>query len=111
MNDLIFTNHALERIIDRKMTKDIVLQTFSSPDSRIKGKKPDTTEFVKRFGSSVVTLIAKQNERNEWIALSAWIDPPYPGTKDYKEKERYRSYQKAGFWRKFWLTLLSQLGL
>ena len=93
------------------MTKNIVLQTFSSPDSRIKGKKPDTTEFVKRFGSSVVTLIAKQNERNEWIALSAWIDPPYPGTKDYKEKERYRSYQKAGFWRKFWLTLLSQLGL
>lgn len=93
------------------MTKDIVLQTFSSPDSKVKGKKSDTTEFVKRLGNSTVTLIAKQNERNEWVALSAWIDPPYPGTKDYKEKKRYRAYQKAGFWGKFWLTLLSQLGL
>jgi hypothetical protein len=111
MNNLIFTNHALERISDRKMNKNMILQAFSSPDSKNKGKKPDTTEFIKHTGSSTITLIAKQNEKNEWIALSAWIDPPYPGTKDYKEKKRYNAYQHAGFWGKIWLTIKSQLGL
>lgn len=111
MSSLIFTKHALERINERGMTKDIILQAFSSPDSKINGKKPDTTEFVKKIGNATVTLITKQNEAKEWILLSAWIDPPTPGTKDYKDKMRYYEYQKAGFWRKIWLTALTQLGL
>jgi len=111
MNNLIFTNHALERISDRKMNKNMIIQAFSSPDSTNKGKKPDTTEFIKHTGNSTITLIAKQNEKKEWIALSAWIDPPYPGTKDYKEKKRYNAYRHAGFWGKIWLTIKSQIGL
>lgn len=111
MTSLIFTNHALDRINERKMTKDMVMATFSKPDEKRNGKKSGTTQFIKYFGKSSVTLIATENERKEWIALSAWIDPPYPGTKDYQEKERYRGYQKAGFWGKFWLTIKSQLGL
>lgn len=111
MNDLIFTNHALERIKDRKIAKEHILQTFFYPDDEFDGKKPNTTEFVKHLGNSTITLIAKQNEKKEWIALSAWIDPPHPGTIDYKEKERYRAYKKSGFWGKIWLTIKSQLGL
>lgn len=111
MNNLIFTNHALKRISDRKMNKSMILQAFTSPDRKNKGKNPDTTEFIKHTGSSTITLIAKQNEKNEWIALSAWIDPPFPGTKDYKDRKRYLAYQNAGFWGKLWLTLLNQLGL
>lgn len=110
MSSLIFTNHALERIKERKISQDLVLQTFSSPDSKVQGKKPGTLEFTRRINNISVTLITKQNEKNDWILLSAWIDPPYPGTKDYADKKRYQEYQKAGFWRKIWLSALSQLG-
>jgi hypothetical protein len=110
-NNLIFTNHALQRLKERKFMQQMAWETFIKPDSVIDGKHSETKEFRRRFDASVVTLIAKQNEKQQWVVLSCWIDPPLPGTKDYKEKQRYNAYQKAGFWRKFWLTIKSQLGL
>lgn len=109
--NLIFTNHALERIKERKLMQQMAYDTFTAPDSVAEGKRTGTKEFRKRFEVSTVTLIATQNEKNEWVVLSVWIDPPLPGTKDFQEKERYHAYRKAGFWGKFWLTLKNQLGL
>ncbi len=111
MSYLIFTNHALDRLAERRMSRDMVITTFSKPDETKRGKKDGTTEFIKHFDKSLVTLIATQNEHKEWIALSCWIDPPHPGTKDYQERERHRAYHKAGFWGKVWLIIRSQLGL
>jgi hypothetical protein len=109
-NNLIFTNHALQRLKERGATEQMAYTTFSNPDSTIDGKKPDTKEFRKKFNQSTLTLIAKQNEKKEWIILSCWIDPPLPGTKDFKDKQNYLSFQKAGFWGKLLITLKSQLG-
>lgn len=109
--NLIFTNHALERLKDRKLSELTAWEAFNNPDASSPGKQPGTTEYKKHFGKSTVTVIATQNEKKDgWVVLSAWIDPPYPGTKDYREKEHYKAYQKAGFWGKVWLTLKSQLG-
>lgn len=107
---LIFTNHALQRLDERQFPKHMVLETFNRPDSSHSAKQPGAHEYRKRFGTSVVTVIAKQNERKEWIILSCWIDPPLPGTKDYHEKQRYHAYRKSGFWGKVWLTVRNQLG-
>lgn len=107
---IIWTNHALERLGQRGLTQDLAWQTFNSPDCSIDGKKEGTIEYQKRFNHSLVTIIAKKNEKNEWVILSCWIDPPLPGTVDAKKKEEYRKYQKAGFWGKFFLTLKKQLG-
>jgi len=67
----------------------------------------------KKIGGSTITLIAKKNESNEWVVLSKCIDPPLPETIDsFKSKQyRDREYQKAGFWRKIWIIIRSQLGL
>ena len=105
----IWTHHALDRLKERKLSQEKAGQTFSSPDAVVHGKQPGTTEFQKRFGLHLVTVIAKQNEKREWIVVSCWIDPPFPGTKDFKKKEIYKQYQKAGFWRKIWLTFKRQL--
>ncbi|CAN5143293.1 hypothetical protein BH09PAT1_BH09PAT1_0240 [soil metagenome] len=105
----IWTNHALERLGQRGLSQDIAWQAFAHPDRQFTGKNPGTVELQKNFGQSLVTIIAKQNEKREWIILSNWIDPPLPGTIDYYKKEGYKKYQKAGFWGKVFLTLKKQL--
>jgi len=105
----IWTNHALERLDQRGLSQELAWKTFSSPERQLVGKNPGTTEFQKRFGASLVTVIAKQNERREWIILSNWIDPPLPGSIDHYKKDNYKRYQKAGFWGKLFLTLKSQI--
>ena len=108
---VIWTNHALERLGQRGLSQQMAWQTFSSPDSSEKGKNPGTTESRKRFGKSTVTIISKKNERNEWLILSCWIDPPLPGTEDFKKREAYFKHKKASFWGKVWYSVKKQLGL
>lgn len=106
---IIWTNHALERLGQRGLSQDLAWQSFSSPDKYFPGKNPGTFEFQKRFGPSLVTIIAKQNEKREWLILSNWIDPPLPGTIDYFKKEEYKKFQKSGFWGKLFISLKKQL--
>lgn len=107
----IWTNHALERLNQRGLTQQMASQAFSQPDSSFPGKQAGSIEYRKRFDKSWVTVIAKKNEKGEWLILSCWIDPPLPGTEDEKKLIAYRNFQKAGFWKKLWITFLRQLGL
>lgn len=107
---VIWTNHAQERLMSRGVEQTMALQTFKSPDETFQGKNPGTIQYEKKFGSSIITLIAKQNEHKEWLILSGWIDPPLPGTADAKKKEAWKKYQKAGFWGKLWYQIKQQLG-
>lgn len=106
----IWTNHALERLEQRGLSQDLAGEAFQHPDKTISGKQSGTIEYQKSFGNSLVTIICKQNERREWIILSAWIDPPLSGSIDIKKKEEYLRYKKSGFWGKFWHIIKKQLG-
>ena len=110
---IIWTNHALQRLNERKLDQALALQAFQHPDSSFAGKQQGTTEFHKRFERSVVTIIATQNEKKEWIVLSCWVDPPMYGTTDYEKKQKYHSYMKkyrsAGFWGRVWMDIKSIL--
>lgn len=108
---LIWTNHALARLKERGLSQELAARAFTEPDEFFPGKKTGTMEYRKKVESSVITLILKQNEKKEWLVLSAWIDPPLYGTKDYRKKQAYERYKKAGFWGKVWYTIKSQLGL
>ncbi len=107
---VIWTNHVLERMEQRQLSRDMTLKAFRSPDKSFAGKEYGTTEYQKQFGNSRVTVIAKQNEKSEWLILSTWIDPPVPGTNDSYKKNQWKNYQKAGFWGKMWITFRQQLG-
>lgn len=107
---LIWTNHALSKLSQRGLTQESAWKTFKYPDSLIKGKKPETIQHQKNFGSSVITVIVKQNEKKEWIVLSCWIDPPSPDSIDAKKREEYQKYRKASFWGKIFLTFRRQIG-
>ncbi|GIW59637.1 MAG: hypothetical protein KatS3mg087_0703 [Patescibacteria group bacterium] len=106
-----WTTHALERLQARKLPQDLAYRTFTNPDHYSPGKKNDTWEYQKKFQNHQVTVVAKQNEQKQWIILSCWVDPPFAGSIDIRKQNFYKKYQKAGFWGKFWLTFLRQIGL
>lgn len=108
---MIWTNHALSRLGERGLTKDLASAAFNHPDSSKPGRENGTTQYQKRFGKSLVTVVAKQNEKSEWIVISCWIDPPLVGSEDEKKKIAYDKYQKASSIRKIWIAIKEQLGL
>ncbi len=98
----IWTNHALERLEQRKLPQDLAWKAFQYPDKTIPGKQTGSTEYQKYVGNSLVTVIAKKNEEGEWIILSCWVDPPLPGTIDYIKKQDYvssRKQENKSYWR------------
>lgn len=60
---LIWTNHARERLGQRGLKKEMVLETFNKPEVDIAGNNPGTFELQRKYGNSTVTLIVKQNEK------------------------------------------------
>lgn len=106
--NVIWTNHALIKLGERGLSQELAWQAFKNPDRTLKGK--GTVEYQKRFHKSLVTIIAKQNEKGEWVILSCWIDPSLPDTIDARKKEEYKKYKQASFWGKLFLTLKKQLG-
>ncbi len=107
----IWTHHAIERMQQRKLPQDLALAAFQHPDQSLNGKQSGTQEYRKRIDNHTVTIIAKKNEKGEWLILSTWVDPPFYGTADYDKKQKYndymRAYRKASFLGKIWLELKS----
>ncbi len=104
---LIFTNHVLERMRARGITQEQIWETYTSPDKQDQIK--DADRRVKKFGNVSVTIVFKYNEKRETIIISAWMDPPLPGSKDAAQKDWWEKYKKAGFMGKIWLTLVKQM--
>ena len=121
ISDVVFTNHAIERMKQRGISGDWVWQAVKKADKTIAGKEKHTTESIKQFGEHTVTAITKKNDLGEWVVLSAWMDPPIQGTIDYFKKQKYNKslkkaqeyaykMEKASFWGKLWLTFKKQAG-
>lgn len=108
---IIWTKHALQRLKERKFSQRMATEAVRHPDRRHSGTEKGTTQFVKRFGSSLVTVVAKQNDHKDIIILSCWIDPPLPGTMDAKRKQAYFAYKRASLGGKLLRLCLRQLGL
>lgn len=105
---LIFTNHALRRMKERGITHQNIWETYKFPDFQAE-KKNDSVERSKKFGKREISVIFKHNEKNEIVIVSCWMEPPFPGSSDAKEKEWWKKYKNAGFWGKLWLQAVKQL--
>lgn len=94
---LIWTNHVLQRLEERKIPQDWAWRAFKFPDSIQKGKRNNTVEHIKQYKNLQVTLIATKNDKNEWILISCWVDPPLPGSIDIKKRHEYVRNKRAGW--------------
>lgn len=108
---IIFTDHALQRLQERYFKKTMVEYTVTSPDQVSPGKQKGTTEYVKTIEGKKVTAIVGTARTGEPLILSCWIDPPYEGTADYKKKQRYLAYKKASFWGRLWMEIQKLFGI
>lgn len=111
MPTIVFTKHALQRLDQRAFPQRYVEDAIFKPDTVTAGQQKGTLEYQRKFEGKKVTAIVGKGGKGEDVVLSCWIDPPIYGTSDYKKKERYRKYQKAGFWGKVMMDILSSFGL
>jgi len=109
-NNYIWTNHAIQRLKERKILRKLIDQALYHPDKKLH-KNAYITEQQKRIKGLTLAVIIKENENGEKIIVSCWVNPPFPGTKDYKLHQRFLAMKKASFMKKIWLTFLNQIGL
>ena len=85
----IFTNHAINRLYNRKITQGDAWYTFQHPDSSLPGKTPGSKKFFKSYGQQRIEVVAKQNEKGEWIILSCWSKLIGDGKSIFSQKESF----------------------
>ncbi|KKR44880.1 MAG: hypothetical protein UU51_C0004G0017 [Microgenomates group bacterium GW2011_GWC1_41_20] len=77
---VIWTNHALERLRDRGIKQGDAWATWSSPQSSRKGNSGSWV-YYRVYGSTRIEVVAKKNEKGEWLILSVWSKPVYENEK------------------------------
>lgn len=68
----IFTNHALQRMLERGITQSDAWYSFQHPDGQTLGSTPGSMKYFKDYGQQRIEVVATQNEKREWIILSVW---------------------------------------
>lgn len=68
----IFTDHAIQRLYERGITQSDAWYTFRHPDKQLRGSSPGSYKFYKDYRKQQIEVVAKQNEKGEWVILSCW---------------------------------------
>lgn len=106
---IVWTNHAKQRAKERKIDLEQIESAVASPDKTEPNEKGGV-RYQKRVGKQSFIALVKENERGEKVIVSAWVNPPNPGTRDEIYKKRYNEAQKSSWIKKLWLTFLNQAG-
>ncbi len=69
---VIWTNHALRRLKQRGISQGDAWATWRRPDQSRYAKSKGTWVYYKTYGNQKVEVVAKKNEKKEWIILSVW---------------------------------------
>jgi hypothetical protein len=81
LQNVIFTNHAIERLKLRRISQQMVVQTVKRPDDSFLEDDGDT-RFIKDIKGRNVHIVARQaDEPGKWLVISAWVrgeDDPKP---------------------------------
>lgn len=88
---VIWTHHALKRLGERRIPQESAWRAFRHPQETKRAHGNGTSEFVKVINDRTITVIAKQNDRREWIIMSCWAKPPFPGSLDLQPQSHRAS--------------------
>lgn len=79
--NVVFTNHAEQRMKLRRITPEMVVSTLQKPDDRELESDGDT-KFIKTIkGRNVQVIGAYLDDEKKWLVKSAWVrgeDDPKP---------------------------------
>lgn len=74
---VIWTNHALQRLKERNITQSDAWATFRRPEQSRYAKSKGAWVYYKTYGAEKIEVVAKKNEKGEWLILSVWSRPVY----------------------------------
>lgn len=95
---------------DRKISEELITKVLTFPDTKTSQEKGGL-EIKKKIDTRTVAVIVKLNDRRENIIVSCWINPPFPGTKDFRLRKRYLQMKDAHGFKKIWLMILHRFAL
>ncbi len=81
---VIWTNHALDRMSERRIKQGDAWATWKRPDSSRRSSSGDAWVYYKTYGDQRIEVLAKKNEKKEWIMLSVWSKKVTPEKKPQK---------------------------
>lgn len=98
---VIWTNHALDRLRERGIKQGDAWYTWRRPEQTRKGNSGNWV-YYRTYSSASgpderIEVVAKQNEKKEWIILSVW------------SKTVYRKYSTTLSGQSFWKLLFKKL--
>lgn len=69
---LIWTNHAIQRLSERGITQGDAWAAWNRPDQSRYASSKGAWIYYRTWGNTKIEVVAKQNEKKEWIVLSVW---------------------------------------
>jgi len=70
--NIIWTNHALQRLKERGISQSDAWATWRNPDQSRYATTKGAWIYYKTYGNTKVEVVATQNEKKEWVVLSVW---------------------------------------
>ena len=77
---VIWTNHALQKLKERGIKQGDAWATWRNPEQSRRAKIKGAWIYYKTSGCERIEVVAKQNEKKEWVILSVWSKPVYQKT-------------------------------
>ncbi len=97
---IIWTNHAIQRLQERGIKQGDAWATWKRPDQSRYAATKGAWVYYKTWGNTKIEVVAKQNERKEWIVLSVWSKPVFD------KKDKYKGKKSESFIKKLFTFLL-----
>jgi hypothetical protein len=73
VRNVIFTDHAIERLQQRRITQPMVVSTIQSPDRKQLEDDGDT-KFIKTIDGRNLHVVGHwESDENKWLVKSAWV--------------------------------------
>ncbi len=82
---VIWTNHALQRLIERGVTQGDAWATFNRPDQSRYAQTKGAWIYYKTYGDQRIEVVAKKDEKGKWIILSVWSRAVFQKTQKAKK--------------------------
>jgi len=88
---VIWTNHALARMSDRGIKQGDAWATWRNPEQSRKAKIPGSWVYYRTYGNQRIEVVAKKNEKGEWVILSVWGRSVFG--------QGFKTQKKESFWK------------
>ncbi len=69
---VIWTNHAMQRLSERGIKQGDAWATWNRPEQSRYAQSQGAWVYYRTYYDQRIEVVAKQNERKEWIILSVW---------------------------------------